>query len=256
MILQVQDLSFHYHRGREIFTNVSFTLSKGEIICILGNNGAGKSTLLNCVANLYKPTAGKILLNGQDMSRMAMRDVARVIGYVPQINNPTIAYSVLEFVVMGRTPYIGTFSRPGKEDYRIAMDAMERLQIDHLKDKLYTELSGGERQQVCIARAIAQQPQIILLDEPTAHLDYGNQYKAVATVKKLAEEGYAIMMTTHTPDHAIILGDKVAVLDREGSLKVGQASEMMNGQVLSALYGMQIKTIYNEEVGRNICIVL
>jgi iron complex transport system ATP-binding protein len=255
MILEVNNLSFHYHNSRTIFHEVSFSVDNGEVLSILGTNGSGKSTLLNCLANLYKLESGEILLNGQPMSKMNLRDVARVIGYVPQIHTPAYAYTVREFAVMGRTPYIGVFTTPSAEDYRIADEALDRMGIAHLQDKPYTEISGGERQQVTIARVIAQQPQLILLDEPTAHLDYGNQYRVVQMIRQLAAEGYALIMTTHNPEHAIILNGKVAILNREGVLGVGQAAETLSAETLSNLYELSIKTIYDDDAKRNVCCV-
>lgn len=256
MILEVKDLSYQYrNHGRKIFHDVSFTLDKGEVLSILGVNGAGKSTLLNCIANLYKPASGDIFLNGKNVKNMTMRDVAKVIGYVPQIHTPAYAYTVREFTVMGRTPYIGAFAKPSAEDYRIADEALERMEISHLKHKAYTEISGGERQQVTIARALTQQPQMIMLDEPTAHLDYGNQYRVVQLIKQLADEGYTLIMTTHNPEHVGILNGKVAILNRKGVLDVGQASETLNGGTLSELYGLNIKTVFDPDAGRNICVV-
>ena len=256
MILQINDLSFRYTGGdRTIFHNVSFSLDTGEVLTILGTNGAGKSTLLNCIANLAKPDSGKILLEGRDMELMQPTEVAQIIGYVPQIHTPAYAYSVREFVVMGRTPYIGVFSKPSREDYHIADAAIDRMRISHLRDKDYTRISGGERQQVTIARVLAQQPKLILLDEPTAHLDYGNQYRIVQMIGQLSKEGYALIMTTHNPEHAILLGGKVAILDREGVLGVGPSEEMLTSEVLTNLYGLQIKTRFDEDAGRNICFV-
>lgn len=255
MILEVNNLSFSYHHRRTIFRGVDFNVAQGEILSILGPNGSGKTTLLNCLANLYSPDSGEILLNGRPMSKMNLRQVARVIGYVPQIHTPAYAFSVREFAVMGRTPYIGAFTLPGAEDYRIADEALERMGIAHLRDKPYTEISGGERQQVTIARVIAQKPQLILLDEPTAHLDYGNQHRVVQMVRELAAEGYALIMTTHNPDHAIILNGKVAILNREGVLSVGRAAETLSAEILSSLYSLSIKTIYDEDAKRTICVV-
>lgn len=255
MILQVNNLSFRYDSSRSIFHDVNFELDKGEVLSILGTNGAGKSTLLNCLAGLFRPESGDILLGGRSMKTMSMGDVAKVIGYVPQIHTPAYAYTVREFTVMGRTPYIGAFATPSKEDYRIADEALERMNISHIAHKPYTEISGGERQQVAIARALTQQPQIILLDEPTAHLDYGNQYRVVQMIKELAQEGYALIMTTHNPEHAVILDGKVAILNREGILGVGQAADALNGETLSKLYGLTIKTVYDPDAQRNICVV-
>jgi len=255
MILEVNNLSFNYYNSRQIFHDVSFSVNKGEILSILGANGAGKTTLLNCLSNLATPSSGEILFNKQSMAKMGIRDVARIIGYVPQLHTPTYAFNVLEFTVMGRTPYIGAFSTPSAKDYQIAENALERMKLSHLRDKIYTEISGGERQQVTIARALAQQPQLILLDEPTAHLDYGNQYRVVHMIRELAAEGYGVIMTTHNPDHATILNDKVAILDREGKINVGVAAEALNAETLSRLYGLSIKTVYDEDAKRNVCIV-
>ncbi len=255
MILQVKNLSFKYSNSRTIFNNVNFSLDKGEVLSILGTNGAGKSTLLNCIANIYKPTSGDILLNGNSSKSMTMRDISKVIGYVPQVHTPTYAYTVREFTVMGRTPYIGAFSKPSKEDYQIADESLKKMGIFHLKDKAYTEISGGERQQVTIARALTQQPQIILLDEPTAHLDYGNQYRVVKMIKELANNGFSVIMTTHNPEHAIILNGKVAILDRNGVLNIGNSSEKLTGNTLSKLYDLNIKTVYDNDAKRNICII-
>ncbi|MDD3656098.1 MAG: ABC transporter ATP-binding protein [Atribacterota bacterium] len=255
MILEVKNLSFNYHNSRPIFRNVTFNLDNGEILSILGPNGSGKSTLLNCIANIYKPKSGEIRLNGQSLSKMNIRDVAQIIGYVPQIHIPAYAFTVREFTVMGRTPYIGVFKTPSKIDYRIADESLERLDIAYLRDKPYTKISGGERQMVLIARVITQQPKIILLDEPTAHLDYGNQHRAVKMIRQLADEGYALIMTTHNPEHAIFLNGKVAILNREGVLGIGQSAETLNSDTLSNLYGLSIKTIYIEEANRVVSIV-
>ncbi|MDO5135224.1 MAG: ABC transporter ATP-binding protein [Eubacteriales bacterium] len=254
MILEVKGLSYSYYNSKTIFHDVSFQLDRGEVLSVLGTNGAGKSTLLNCIANLFKSKAGEILLNGRPMSSMTASDVAKIVGYVPQIHVPAYAYTVREFTVMGRTPYIGMFANPSKEDYRLADEALERMGISHLSGKVYTEISGGERQQVTIARVLTQQPQIILLDEPTAHLDYGNQYRTVQMVKQLSQEGYAIVMTTHNPDHAIMLDGKVAMLNREGILSVGDAGNL-SSESLSKLYGLRIKKEYDEDAKRDVCIV-
>jgi iron complex transport system ATP-binding protein len=254
-ILEVKNLGFRYDNSRTIFHDVNFTVRKGEVLSLLGANGAGKSTLLNCIANLSHPKSGEVLLNGKPMAKMGLRDIARVIGYVPQIHIPAYAFPVLEFTVMGRTPYIGSFATPSAEDYEIAEKALERMRIPHLRDKAYTEISGGERQQVTIARVIAQKPQLILMDEPTAHLDFGNQYRVVQMIRELADEGYTIIITTHNPEHAIIMGGNAAILDRSGELHVGLASETLNAQTLSNLYGLTIKTVYDKDAKRNVCVV-
>ena len=255
MILQVRNLGFEYIPGHKVFHDVSFTLERGEVLSILGTNGAGKSTMLNCIANLFKPTEGEILLDGVPMSSMRMNDVAKVIGYVPQVHRPSFAFSVREFVVMGRTPYIGAFTKPKARDYEIAERAMDRMGIRYLENKVFTELSGGEQQLVMLSRVLTQEPEIILLDEPTNHLDYGNQYRTMNMIRTLSSEGYTVLMTTHNPDHAIMLDGKVAILNSEGVLGVGQAADAITSETLTNLYGLNVDMIYSDKAERNICFV-
>ncbi|KIR02256.1 hypothetical protein P261_01071 [Lachnospiraceae bacterium TWA4] len=180
MILQVKDLEFSYIKGQTpVFQNVNLELNKGEILAILGPNGAGKSTLLNCLANLLSPDKGDIYLNNQKIQDMNLRDVAKIMGYVPQTHNPTYAYTVREFVVMGRAPYLGMFQKPSKEDYELTDRVINEMDITDFANKPYTNISGGQRQQASIARAIVQEPQIIMFDEPANHLDYGNQLRII-----------------------------------------------------------------------------
>lgn len=255
MRLELKDLQFRYGNGADIFEDVSLTLEKGEIMSILGANGAGKSTLLNCIAGLLRPVSGEILLDGRSTSSMSRNETARVIGYVPQMHSPGFAFSVLEFTVMGRAPYIGIFSKPSREDYAIAEKSLERMGVLHLKHKIFTEMSGGEQQMVLLARVLTQEPEIILFDEPTNHLDYGNQYKTINMIRQLSEDGYTVLITTHNPDHALMLGGKAAILDREGHLHIGLSSDQLNSEVLSELYGIEIGVEYNENAGRDLCYV-
>ena len=255
MIMEVRNLSFQYHNSRTIFSDVNFDIDQGEVLSIIGINGAGKSTLLNCLAALFSPKTGEIFLEGKPLKNMSRPDIAKVIGYVPQTHNAIYAFTVLEFVVMGRTPHIGFLSSPSKADYKIADEALEKMHISHLRDKAYTEISGGERQLALIARVIAQQPKLILLDEPTSHLDFGNQYRTVELIKELSDMGFAVIMTTHMPDHAIILDGKVGVLDRNGHLAVGTASEIMTDGNLSDLYGINVKTKFITEADRTVCVI-
>lgn len=254
MILEVNDLRYEYGHGTPIFEHVSFTVDKGQIFTILGRNGAGKSTLLNCIANLFTPKTGEILLDGTPMKSMKLTDVAKVIGYVPQIHIAAYSYTVRDFAVMGRTPYIGLMSQPSKADYEKVDDVLNELNIYHLRDKSYTEISGGERQLVTIARVMVQEPKLILLDEPTAHLDYGNQLRTVKLIKTLGERGFGIIVTTHNPDHAMLLDDTVAILDKEGHLTVGRSSELLTADRLSDLYDIELYLEYIEKVNRKVCI--
>lgn len=255
MIYDVQNLCFKYTAGsRAILKDASFTLQEGEIITILGPNGAGKSTFLNCLANLLKPDSGEIYLCGRKMREMNIKEVAGCISYVQQAHTPTFAYTVLNFVLMGRAPKIGMFRKPKAEDIQAAHAALEKLGIAHLADKPYTEISGGERQQATIARAVVQEPKVILFDEPTSHLDYGNQFRILGMIKIMQSKGYSIIITTHNPDHAILLGGTVAVLDKNGQLVVGKSEEIITEERLKKLYNTDLRLLPIPEVSRMACV--
>ncbi len=254
MRLEVAKIAYHYTKQRRVFSDISFNVDQGEIFSILGPNGAGKSTLLSCLANLYTPTEGEVLLDGIPLRNMDIRQIALKIGYVPQLHIPAYGYAVRDFVVMGRAPHIGRLAMPGKADYQKADEAIEMLGIRHLADRSYTELSGGERQQALIARVVVQEPELILLDEPTSHLDYGNQLRTLKMINALTAKGYAVIMTTHTPDHAILLGGKIGLLDRDGHMCAGPSSEIISEQNLRRIYRSDIRLIQVESLGRKACV--
>ena len=254
MLLEVKKASFHYAEGRDIFKDVSFTLDAGQTLSIIGPNGSGKSTLLNCLANLLKLSGGEIRLCGKKQNEYRAKEVARIIGYVPQTHSPSYGYTVRDFVVMGRAPHLRTLAIPGKEEFKLADEAIERMGITYLENRPYTEISGGERQQATIARVLVQQPKIIMMDEPTSALDFGNQLRAIELIKQLSQQGYAVIMTTHTPDHAIMLDDAVALMDREGMLRTGAVADIMQEDVLRQVYRANLKMIYIAEIGRFACL--
>lgn len=252
--IEVLGLSYAYSGSPELFNNVSFTIKTGEIICILGPNGIGKTTLLNCIANLITPTKGKILINGKDMDKIPPRNIAKTISYVPQTIIPSFDYEVLEYVVTGCAPRLGTFERPREKHYSMARDAINQMKISHLSHKPYTQISGGERQQVSIARAISQQPKIILMDEPTAHLDCGNQVKVLKIIKEMAQKGYGVVFTTHNPDQALLLKTKIAAFDKSGNFSFGAYREVLSEGFLRSMYGIDLHLYNIEEIGRSVCI--
>lgn len=255
MIISVENIDFSYTKNsRKVLNNVSLSLSEGEIISILGPNGAGKSTLLNCMATLNAPDSGTIKLCGKDSEKMSPKEVASIISYVPQNHTPAFAYSVFNFVLMGRAPKVGIFEKPKEEDFLIVENVLEEVGIASLAEKPYTEISGGERQQATIARALAQEPKAILFDEPTAHLDYGNQLKVLRVIKSLSQKGYSVIITTHNPDHAIMLGGTTAILDKNGSLAVGPSDEIITEDTLREVYGTDLRLVYLEKEGRYICV--
>ena len=249
-LLMVHGLSFAYESGTPVFTDVSFDLEAGHSFTILGPNGAGKSTLLGCLAAQLAPNSGVIRITGRSLADMSTGAIARRIGFVPQNLAAVYGYRVCDFVAMGRAPYISRFSMPSDEDYQRVADTLADLGITHLGNKSYTALSGGERQQVMLARVLVQDPRLILLDEPTSALDFGNQLKVIRVVRDLTERGYAVIMTTHNPDHAIMLGDRVGILDRDGRLTAGQAGEVVTEETLSRVYRIPVRIVDVLEVGR------
>ena len=241
---------------RIILEKCSFHIKKGELISIIGPNGAGKSTLLNCSCGLLSPQDGTILLNGQNIQNMKQKEIAKVIGYVQQNQQATFAYSVFHYVLMGRASSIELFRRPTKMDEEQVWKVLDSMGISHLAEASITEISGGERQQAAIARAVVQNPQVIFFDEPTAHLDYGNQINTLRLIASLRERGFAVIMTTHNPDHCMMLGGKVAILDRAGHLDYGDCSEVITEERLKQVYNTELKLTFVNEVNRTTCIPL
>ena len=253
-LLEVNHITFSYPGGRTILDDVSFALGEGEILSIIGPNGAGKSTLLGCLVGQLSPDQGQVLAQGKPMEQMSRAEIARFIGYVAQHQSPTFGYDVRTFVVMGRTPYISTFRTPSRQDFRLADAAIDALGITHLAHRPCTEISGGERQQAAIARVVVQRPRVVVMDEPTSALDFGNQLRALRMVKELAGEGYAVIMTTHNPDHAMMVGGQVAALDQRGHLAVGAAETIIQADTLSGMYQVEVQVPYVEVVGRSACL--
>jgi len=257
MIYDVKNIEYLYPVGtRKVLNDVSLNLRQGEVLSILGPNGAGKSTLLNCMAGMLRPGHGSIRLDGAELSSLSPREIAKAVSYVPQTHTPAFAYTVLHFVTMGRAPHIGAFQRPRADDEEVAMDALKSLSIEHLADRPYTEVSGGERQQATIARAVAQQPKAILFDEPTAHLDYGNQHRILRLIRSLSERGYGIIITTHNPDHALLLGGRAAILNKDGTLLCGPSEEIITEAHLKTVYNTDLRLLRINELGRVACVPL
>lgn len=256
MIYEVDNLTFSYPKGeRNVLDHASISLDEGEILCILGPNGAGKTTLLNCMAGLLSPAGGSIRLCGKPLKSMKEKEIAGIVGYVPQIHTPAFDYKVLDVVLMGRAPKTGVFGRPSKEDEALCMEVLESMNLSHLAQKSYLDISGGERQQVIIARAIVQGPKVILFDEPTAHLDYGNQHRVLKRVKQMKEEGYSVVITTHNPDHALLLGGRAAIVGKDGSITQGSSEDILTEKTLCSIYETDLRLLWVEEIGRTVCMV-
>ncbi|AUI65998.1 MULTISPECIES: ABC transporter ATP-binding protein [Glaesserella] len=259
-MLNVKNIVFK--RGeRTILNDVSLSLEKGELLTLLGANGVGKSTLLNCIAGLLVPNQGDVLLNGISLSRLSAKQVARQIAYISQHSPQTYQYSVKDYVVLGRASHLNMFDKPSEADYQLVEDALQRLGISHLIDHIYMQLSGGQKQLVNIAKVLVQQPQLILFDEPTSALDYGNVFKVLRLIQTLAEHQFTVIMTTHNPEHPILLHHKLphsktALLTSEGKLCVGNTADIITEPNLTQLYQYANLRLFNvAELERKVCTI-
>jgi iron complex transport system ATP-binding protein len=252
-IFDIKNAEFSYNGKKSVFRNVNISLERGDVLCILGPNGTGKSTLIKCMNSLLKLKNGEIILKDRNIHSINKTELAKIIGYIPQSNGSTFAYSVLDVVLMGRAPHLSLTSVPGKNDYKIAEEALESLGILFLKDKAYTEISGGERQLVLMARAIAQQPEILLLDEPTSHLDFGNQIRTLKIINELSKRGLSVIMTSHFPDHAFLSSNKVAIMNQGTIMEIGEPETVVTEENMKQAYGIDVKILDIDE-HRKACI--
>ena len=234
-LLEVCDLHVGYG-STEIVHGATFSADRGEFVCIIGANGCGKTTTLKCMLGLLEPLSGTVRIDGRDTLGFSEKERARYFAYIPQAHTPPFPFSVADVVIMGRTPYINTLAHVTHEDRRIAYDAMALLGIQDLTDRTYTELSGGQQQLVLIARALAQQPDVLVMDEPTASLDFGNQQMVLRQMKKLTERGTSVVMVTHDPDHALFCADKVVVMHEGYVIDAGAPDDVMTDECLHTIY--------------------
>jgi len=242
MTLSAEALDFGY-RGRRVGHGVSLDIRSGEVLCLLGPNGGGKTTLMKTLLGLLPPLAGRVLLDGRDVAHLARKELARTIGYVPQAHLAFFPFTVIDIVLMGRSAHVPLFAAPSHADHAVAERALGQLGIDHLKSRIYTEISGGERQLVLIARALAQEPRILVMDEPTASLDFGNQLRVLNQIAALARAGIAVVFSTHDPDHVFLVGDRVALLHDGGMEEIGPPEAVITAAALKRLYGVDVQVV-------------
>ena len=245
MELTINNASCGYD-GKAILTNVSLVLRQGEIVCILGPNGIGKTTIFRSVLGFLKLIDGEVLLDGVPKGNMSPREFSKMVGYVPQSHEPPFPYTVPDVVVMGRAAHLKSFEAPGIREYRIADRVMEILGISYLSSKVYTQISGGERQMVLIARALAQNPRLLVMDEPTANLDFGNQIRVLNCIRGLSGSGLGVLMTTHNPDHAFLCCDRVILLTRNKEILEGPVDEIVTEENLRRAYGVEVRITATE----------
>jgi iron complex transport system ATP-binding protein len=250
-MLAARDLAFGF-ASRRVGEAVSFTLEQGETLALLGGNGSGKTTLLRTLLGLLPPLSGRAELGGEPVSTMSPAGRARRIAYVPQQHLPAYGFSVLDVVLMGRASRLSVFARPGRADRQIAVQSLATLGITSLAARPVTELSGGERQLVLIARALAQQADIVLLDEPTASLDFGNRVRVLHELDRLRAQGLTIVFSTHEPDHALMHADRALLLQGGRPLAFDTVEKALTVDNIEQLYHTPVRVL--DAGGRRICV--
>lgn len=253
MSIVVQDLCFSYG-SRNILKNISFTVEQGELISVLGPNGVGKSTLFQCMLGILSSFTGIIKINNQNVASMHARALSKYIAYIPQSHYPAFNYSVLDMVLMGTTAQLSPFASPGKSQVAIAMKALERIGIDHFAQRDYMHISGGERQLVLIARALAQQSRILIMDEPTANLDYGNQIRVLTQIKSLSQEGYTVIQSTHNPEQSYMFSKRIIAMLDGKLIAHGAPKDVLTSNMIQTLYGIDtnVESLYGDMI--RVCI--
>lgn len=252
MSIKVDNLNFKYGRDL-ILENINFTLKDSQLVMLLGKNGAGKSTLFKCILSLLKNYAGDIFIDDENLKNLKINEIAKKISYVPQENYKAFNYTVEEMVLMSTT--VGKlFGSPREKENLIMSSALKKMGIEKLKHRFYLELSGGEKQLVLIARAIAQDTKIIVMDEPISNLDFTNQINIMECIKNLTKGGYLVILTSHNPDFALQYADRVLLLKKGKLILDGRAEEVMTDETLSYLYDTPIKIKKIIDLDRKVCI--
>lgn len=253
MSIEVKNLNFSYG-NRQVLHDISFTANSGEFLSILGPNGVGKSTLFRCVLGLLSGYTGTVTVDGTDVRSFSVREMAKHIAYIPQSSHPIFNYSVSDIVLMGRTSGLSTFRSPKKQDVEICRWAMEKVGISHLALRCFHRLSGGEQQLVLIARALVQKAPVLMLDEPTANLDFGNQLRVLEQARSLAREGYTVIQTTHHPEQSYLFSDRILTIQNGRVLKEGTPEEVLTEETIRALYGVDVEVVSLYHDKARICI--
>ena len=251
-LITVDHVTYGYNQ-RPVLSDISLAFAPGEVVSLLGPNGSGKTTLLKVLLGLITPQQGVVKLEDRPISTIAPKQIARRIAYVPQVHRASFGYRVLDVILMGRMPHKPFFFRYGKADETIALQALERLFIGHLKDRSYTAVSGGERQLVLIARALVQGADIFVMDEPVNGLDYGNQIRLLGRIADLARDGYTFIKTTHFPDHALWISDRVVMLKNGKVVADGRTNDVISRTNLYRLYNTHVDVL-GLDGGCRICV--
>jgi len=241
-ILSLENIHFRYYPDDpNVLSNLSLEIPAGKVTAILGPNGTGKTTLLHILLGLLKPIKGVVKVSGKSHKHYSRRELSQMIGLVPQFESIPFNFSVFEYVLLGRSPYLKPLQLPGSEDVRITEEALLAAGIDHLRNKPVNEISGGERQLVHISRVLTQQTQILLLDEPTAHLDLENQNRILILLRQMSSRGNTAVLTTHDPNAAIFAADYFVLMNRGKIAAQGNLDEVITAKNLSMIYRIPIR---------------
>jgi len=239
MSLEARALAFGY-RSHPVGSGIDLTLEPGRVLCLLGPNGSGKTTLMKTLLGLLAPLGGHVRLDGRDLAEWKPRERATRLAYVPQAAETFFDFTVLEMVEMGRTSHRGIFARPSARDAQLAGEALETLGIAGLAERAIHRVSGGERQLALIARALATEAAMVVLDEPTANLDFGNQMRVLAEITRLKARGIAVLLCSHDPGHALEVADEVLLIREGRTFARGTPAETITDANLSRLYGIEV----------------
>lgn len=255
MLLEIENLYGGYGR-EDIVKGVTANADAGEILCLVGPNGCGKTTLFRLILGSLKATSGKVIIDGKDAGQLSQKELARLVAYIPQYHTPIYEYTVLEIVLMGRASHFSAFDQPSSADREAAFNALEKINAVHLANEKYTDLSGGQRQLILIARAICQEAKIFVMDEPAANLDYANHQLLMDVIVDLAKKGYLVVMSTHSPEHPASIGSKVLMMKSGKVASFGPPEEVITSENLEDVYGVEMDVAtFSDRYGvkRTIC---
>ena len=255
MTIAARALDFGYP-GHIVGRGLDLSLEKGEVLCVLGPNGSGKSTLFRTLLGLLPALGGEVSLDGRAMGQMKRGEIARAVAYVPQASASYFDFSLEEMVLMGRTAHLGAFAAPGERDRAASRASLERMGIASLAARPVSAVSGGERQLALIARALASEAPALVMDEPTANLDFGNQARVLAQVAQLRDAGVSILLCTHDPDHAFQVADRVLLLRGGSAITLARTQEALTAENLTRLYDVPVQVAEVATPGgvRRVCV--
>lgn len=242
VVLHTEKLGIGYP-GNPVGRNLDITIEQGKVTMLLGPNGCGKTTLFRTLLGLLAIQGGRVMLGGHDLMALTRNDIARRIAYVPQVTQGYFPFRVLDVVLMGRAPYIGMFESPALSDVKIAKAALAEVGLSDFADRPLTAISGGQRQLALIARALAQAAPVLIMDEPTANLDYANQHRVMVRARALAADGRSVVISSHNPDHALRFADHAVLMQAGTVIASGTNETVLNADNLSEVYGIPIRIV-------------